>query len=84
MRSKNVIHCVDASNAIFQKTFQKLGPGIQKEARRALGELFALDVAQAPAKLHLHTLTDKTVPSVLDPTKKSEGLHHSYFLQRLA
>ncbi|MBR8094943.1 hypothetical protein [Burkholderia cenocepacia] len=65
-----VIKKVDVGSDTFQKTFGKLPPEAKKEAKKALGELFLLDVTQAPAKLHLHALTDKQVRSALDPKKQ--------------
>ena len=48
--------------------------GWLKQAKTAMGELFLVDVAHAPAKLHLHTLTDKLVPSRKDEKKKIKVL----------
>ena len=65
-----VIQKVDMASDTFQKTFKKLDAKVKKEARKTLGELFLLDVSDPPAKLHLHTLTDVSVKSVVDPKKK--------------
>lgn len=66
----NVILRVDAGNTAFQRSFSKLKPDIRKQANSATGALLLVDVEAAPAKLHLHPLTGKTVPSVVDPTKQ--------------
>lgn len=67
---QTTITAVDASNPVFQRTFLKLGEGLRKEAKRAISELLLVDVSSAPAKLHLHPLKSKTVPSAVDATKK--------------
>ncbi|WP_211453592.1 hypothetical protein [Collimonas antrihumi] len=64
------IRAVNYGNPIFQKTFRKLKPDVLKEAKRALSELILLDIDNAPAKLHLHALTNKQVLSALDQNKK--------------
>lgn len=43
---------------------------LQTQIREALRALLFLDLDQAPRKLHLHPLTDRQVPSALNPTKK--------------
>lgn len=67
---KSIITAINASNPVFQRTFLKLGESLRKEAKRAISELFLVDVSHAPAKLHLHPLKSKDVPSVLDPQKR--------------
>lgn len=67
---QTTITAIDASNPVFQRTFLKLGEGLRKEAKRAIAELFLVDVSNAPAKLHLHPLKSKAVPSALDAKKK--------------
>ncbi|WP_321876608.1 hypothetical protein [Paraburkholderia bannensis] len=68
--SGHVITKVDVGSETFQKTYRKLPEDAKKEAKMALGELILLDVTKAPAKLHLHHLTDKQVKSAVDPKKK--------------
>ncbi|MBU67345.1 MAG: hypothetical protein CL858_18085 [Cupriavidus sp.] len=70
MSEITVIKTVDAGNEIFQRLYRKLPTDVLKQAKTAMGELFLVDVAHAPAKLHLHTLTDKLVPSRKDEKKK--------------
>ncbi|BCN09710.1 hypothetical protein RPSD_15950 [Ralstonia solanacearum] len=70
MAEITVIRTLDAGNETFQRLFKKLPNDVLKQAKSALGELLCVDVASAPAKLHLHTLKDKLVPSVKDPKKK--------------
>lgn len=67
---QTIITAVDISNLVFQRTFLKLSEGLRREARRAISELFLVDVSNAPAKLHLHPLKSKAVPSALDAGKK--------------
>lgn len=56
---------VDCSNTAFQRSYRALSPDVRKEAIKALGLLLLVDVEHPPARLHLHPLTGKTVPSVL-------------------
>lgn len=65
-----VITNIDLNNPIFQKTFKKLAPSVLKEAKRLIGELILIDLDDAPAKLHLHSLISKQVKSAIDPSKK--------------
>jgi hypothetical protein len=68
--SGNLILRLDFSSTRFQSDFRSLKPDIMKEARRLLSDLIMVDIENPPARLHLHPLKDKLVPSVLDPTKK--------------
>ncbi|MEF8708271.1 MAG: hypothetical protein V5B38_05045 [Candidatus Accumulibacter propinquus] len=61
---------IDCNNSAFQRSFRALQPDIQKEARTALALLIMADVSAPPARLHLHTLKSKLVPSSLDASKK--------------
>ncbi len=61
---------VDGNNSAFQRSFKALQPDIQKEAHIAIGLLFMADLCAPPARLHLHPLKSKLVPSVLDAGKK--------------
>lgn len=70
MAEITVIRTIDAGNETFQRLYKKLPNDVLKQAKSAIGELLYVDVASAPAKLHLHTLKDKLVPSVKDPSKK--------------
>lgn len=70
MAEITVIKAVDVGNETFQRLYKKLTHDVLKQAKAAIGELLLVDVANAPAKLHLHTLTDKLVPSHKDPKKK--------------
>ena len=70
MAGTAIIKVVDLSSETFQRTLQRLKPDLLKEARKALGELFLLDMESAPAKLHLHPLKDLTVPSRVDLKKQ--------------
>lgn len=69
MSGGSIIRAVDYGNDVFQRTFQKLKPDVQKKAKAAFGQLTLLDMACAPAGLHLHTLTSKKVPSRVDSKK---------------
>lgn len=66
----NVILRIDAGNTAFQRSFAKLKPDIRKQANPAVGSLLLVDVESPPAKLHLHPLTGKTVPAILDSSKQ--------------
>lgn len=61
---------IDGNNSAFQRSFRNLQPDTQKEARTALGLLFMADLTAPPARLHLHPLKSKLVPSALDASKK--------------
>lgn len=65
-----VIIRLDISNPVFIRTFTKLSPSTLKEARKIMGELILVDMDNAPAKLHLHSLVNKSVISAIDKTKK--------------
>ncbi|MEG0922801.1 MAG: hypothetical protein RSG22_15530 [Comamonas sp.] len=65
-----IIRSVDSGNQAFINRWKKLPPNVQDEARGVLRSLFMLDLAEVPAKLHMHQLVSKDVPSVLDPHKK--------------
>lgn len=67
---REIIERIDASSKTFIRSFQGLAPDVRKEAIRALGMLLLLDVRAAPARLHLHTLTGRTVPAVLNPARR--------------
>lgn len=55
----------------FVRSFKRLKDvNIQREVRDTIRSLLLADVSQLPAKLHFHQLTNKLVPSRLDPTKK--------------
>lgn len=60
---------LDFGNKTFQRTLQKLKPDIRREATRLIAELICVDIDNAPGKLHLHVLKNKTVRSALDPSK---------------
>jgi hypothetical protein len=70
MSATGIIHAVNFNQPRFQRNFQRLKPDIKKEARRALGEMILIDVDNPPAKLHLHCLKNKQVPSAIDASKK--------------
>lgn len=70
MDTRNIITRVDLGNIHFQKRLSRLPPNIQKEARKAVGELLLYDVSNAPAKLHFHPLGSANVTSAIDPNKK--------------
>lgn len=70
MTGRALITRVDGNNAAFQRSFRSLQPDIQKEARTAIGLLFLVDVDAPPARLHLHPLKNRLVPSALDAGKK--------------
>lgn len=65
-----IIQTIDCSSDTFQKTFGKLDSQVKKEAKKTISELILLDISQAPAKLHLHTLKNKEVRSAVDPKQK--------------
>ena len=64
------ITAIDGGNTAFLRSFQKLAPDIRKEAARAIALLLYVDVRSPPARLHLHTLTNRLVPSALDAGKR--------------
>lgn len=68
--SSLIIERIDLENPRFQKSFFKLPPTVAKEAHQAIGLLVLADILNPPARLHLHPLTSKAVPSRVDPTKK--------------
>ena len=70
MSGKNLILRLDFNSERFQSDFRSLKPDIHKEAKRIFGEMILIDVESPPRKLHLHPLTDRWVPSALDPSKK--------------
>ena len=70
MTEENLIQRIDAGNIVFKRSFAKLKPDILKEARQAIGQLLLVDVNNPSARLHLHPLTSKIVPSVLDPSRR--------------
>jgi hypothetical protein len=70
MKPDRIIRKLNYDEPRFQNSFKRLQPDVKKEARRALGEMALLDIDHPPAKLHLHPLTNRQVPSVLDPSKK--------------
>lgn len=70
MSGRHIVLRCDFGNAAFQRSYQALKPDIRKEAVRAIGLLALVDVENPPARLHLHPLTGKSVPSALDPSKK--------------
>ncbi|MDP2434095.1 MAG: hypothetical protein Q8O33_19040 [Pseudomonadota bacterium] len=70
MSGVNTITTIDANNSAFQRSYQGIKPDIRREAQQAIGMLLCVDVDNPPARLHLHTLTSKTVPSVLAPGKR--------------
>lgn len=66
-----VVAGVDCSSASFKKGLKRIkDPRLQAQIRETLRALLFLDLDQAPKKLHLHPLTNRAVPSALDPTKK--------------
>jgi hypothetical protein len=65
-----IVERIDASNFRFQKSFAKLPPTVKKEAQLALGQLMLTDLLDPPAKLHIHTMTNKSAPSTREPSKK--------------
>jgi hypothetical protein len=65
-----IVRRIDCGNPVFERAFGRLKPDVKKDARRIMGELFLLDLDQAPAKLHFHNLKSKSVPSVLDKSKQ--------------
>lgn len=72
MISDRTIRALNCDEPRFQNSFKRLKPDIQKEARRALGEMVLLDLDHPPAKLHLHPLTNTQVSSALNPATKVE------------
>ncbi len=69
MSGGSVVTAIDLNSTVFQKTFAKLDEKVKRDAKKIMSELMLLDLARPPAKLHLHTLTSKTVRSALDPKK---------------
>lgn len=54
----------------FGRGLKKLKGKYPDEAKDRIRQLLFLKVSEAPAKLHLHPLSSKTVASMLDPNKK--------------
>lgn len=66
-----VIRGVDLTNSTFMRTFSRIrDPQLQRVITATIRELLLLNLDQAPAKLKLHQLRNKQVPSALDPQKK--------------
>lgn len=65
-----VIRAVDINGEMFRAAWKKLPREVQPEARDVLRTLFFQNIDSIPAKLHLHQLTSKEVPSRLDRAKK--------------
>ncbi len=59
-----VVRGVDCTGATFMRTFRRLSPALQIEARDALRLLLLADLDAPPCALHLHQLTNKKVLSV--------------------
>jgi hypothetical protein len=65
-----IIERIDLENPRFKKSFTKLPPTVAREAHLAIGLLVLADIMNPPARLHMHALANKMVPSRLDPMKK--------------
>lgn len=65
-----VIRGVDIGNCAFRAKWNDLPSNIQAEARAVLGSLILMPLDSIPAKLHMHVLQSKQVPSRLNSTKK--------------
>ena len=66
-----VIRGVDASSPQFRKTLARLKGGArQAEVFAALRSLLFMQLDAPPAKLHLHQLKGRTVPSATEPGKQ--------------
>lgn len=66
-----VILGIDCSSTSFRRGLKRIkDPQRQQQVRDTLKELLFLDIDRAPAKLHLHQLPGRSVPSVFDPRKK--------------
>lgn len=61
--SSSVVVRIDIGNETFQRTFKKLPNEARKAAIKTFGTFVLLDLANAPAALHLHTLKATKVPS---------------------
>lgn len=66
----HVIRGVDIGNTSFRSKWNDLPPNVQAEARLVLGSLILMAMDSVPAKLHMHQLQNKQVPSRLDAKKK--------------
>lgn len=66
-----VIRGVDLTSPSFRRAFARIKiESVRREALTTIKTLLLANIDQLPARLHLHQLTNKTVPSVLDPKKK--------------
>lgn len=65
-----VIYRIDASAITFVRSYGSLPHDVLREAKKIIGHLLLVDVANAPAKLHLHNLQNKTVSSITNPAIK--------------
>lgn len=68
MAAERVVVGVDARGTAFQNSFKTIrDPQLRREIKETLRSLLFLDLDAVPAKLHLHPLTGKKVPSALVP-----------------
>lgn len=65
-----VVLGVNIGNTAFMNCWKGLPSNVQDEAKGVIQSLLAMNLDQAPKKLHLHPLTNRKAPSVFDPTKK--------------
>lgn len=66
-----VIRGVDLRSPTFIRCLVRLkDPQLLRQVKATLQSLLLLDIDQAPAKLHMHQLKSKQVPSRCDPSKK--------------
>ncbi|MES3013282.1 MAG: hypothetical protein V4750_06070 [Pseudomonadota bacterium] len=68
---ERTIRAVDVGSPQFRKCFKRIrDPRMQRQIADALKSLYGINLDAIPKRLHLHPLTNKLVPSVLDPHKK--------------
>lgn len=70
MAAERVIAAIDARGAAFQSGLKSIrDPQLRREIIQTLQSLLLLNLDAVPAKLHLHQLAGKKVPSALETGK---------------
>jgi hypothetical protein len=70
MSGDRVIRAVDCKLPTFVRGLKRLSEPLQTEVIASLRSVLLLDLSKPSRKLHLHQLTNKKVPSALNPLQK--------------
>lgn len=71
MSGERSVRCIDLNAESFHQSLKKIkDQNLREQIKTTLRSLLLLDLDEAPAKLHLHTLTGKKVASVRNPMQK--------------